>query len=252
MELLSSQFQPNPSNTFLINLVDQSLASVARGYAIPGTEYEIADLPFNPADGYHEYRIDFIPGLIIYYADNQVIGTLNGSIPSQPGHMILTQWSNGDPTWSGGPPATDAVLAIAGVRAYFNSSDPARQAAAATRCTDPSASDSICYIPDFTPSNTSLFVEYFSNEQNKTIGQTIYGKKSEGDQTFTRNYFVDFIMLLVSAILRTTMFLWEEQFGWEDQRRNCILHCITYVAFGCSSDTQICSVLRFLFCLHLR
>lgn len=182
MELLSSQFQPNPTNTYQINLVDQSLASVARGYAIPGTEYAIADLPFNPADGYHEYRIDFIPGLIIYYADDQVIGTLNGSIPSQPGHMILTQWSNGDPTWSGGPPVTDAVLAIAGVRAYFNSSDPTRQAAAAARCTDPTAGDSVCYIPDYNPGSNSLFVEYFSNEQNKTVGQRVYGK-SQGLRT---------------------------------------------------------------------
>ncbi|KAE8442007.1 hypothetical protein EG329_003943 [Mollisiaceae sp. DMI_Dod_QoI] len=179
MELLSSQFQPNANNTYLINLVDQSLASVARGYAIPGTEYMVADLPFNPADGYHEYRIDFVPGQIIYYADEHIIGTLNGSIPSMPGHMILTQWSNGDKGWSGGPPATEAIMAIAGVRAYFNSSDPDRQTAASKRCTDPTSSDSICTIPDWY-ANNSLFTEYFSNEPNKTHNQTVYGK-SEAD-----------------------------------------------------------------------
>jgi beta-glucanase (GH16 family) len=205
MELLSSQFQPNPDNKFLINLVDQSLASVQRGYAIPGTEYEVANLPFNPADGYHEYRIDFIPGLIIYYADDQVIGTLNGSIPSMPGHMILTQWSNGDSGWSGGPPETNAVLAVAGVRAYFNSSDPARQAAAAERCTDLSASNSICYIPDYAPSSDSLFVEYFSNEQNKTIGQKVYGK-SEGDRDDTPDLLAAFITIILTIVLFSVIF----------------------------------------------
>lgn len=205
MELLSSQFQPNTNNQYLINLVDQSLASAQRGYAIPGSTYEVADLPFDPADGYHEYRIDFVPDLIIYYADDQVIGTLNGSIPSMPGHMVLTQWSNGDPTWSGGPPETDAVLAIAGVRAYFNSSDPARQAAAAERCTDPSASDSICYIPDYTPSNDSLFVEYFSNEQNKTVGQKVYGK-SEGDRDDTPDLLAAFITIILTILLFSVIF----------------------------------------------
>ncbi|KUJ09920.1 glycoside hydrolase family 16 protein [Mollisia scopiformis] len=200
MELLSSEFQPNPNNTYLINLVDQSLASVQRGYAIPGTEYMVADLPFDPADGYHEYRIDFIPGLIIYYADEQVIGTLNGSIPSMPGHMILTHWSNGDPTWSGGPPATEAVLAIAGVRAYFNSSDPERQAQATKRCTDPTASDSICYVPDYYPNN-SLFTEYFSNEPNKTNNQTIYGKKSAADHNDTPPILQIVIFIVLTMIL---------------------------------------------------
>lgn len=176
MELLSSQFYAN-NNTGLVNLVDQSLASVTRGYAIPGTEYMVDDLPFDPSDGYHEYRIDFIPGQIIYYADEQVIGTLNGTIPSMPGHMILTQWSNGDKGWSSGPPATEAIMAVAGVRAYFNSSNPNRQAAAERRCTDPTASESICSIPDWYPNN-DLFTDYFSNDQNKTHNQTVYGKNA--------------------------------------------------------------------------
>lgn len=205
MELLSSQFQPNTNNTFLINLVDQSLESVQRGYAIPGTEYQLANLPFDPADGYHEYRIDFIPGLLIYYADEQVIGTLTGSIPSMPGHMILTQWSNGDPTWSGGPPTTKAVLAIAGVRAYFNSSDPARQAAAITRCTDPTASDSICYIPDYFPGTDSLFTGYFSNEPNKTKNQKVWGKSAadynESPSTAHIVVFVLLSMILFAMII---------------------------------------------------
>lgn len=65
MELLSSQFQPNPNNTFSINLVDQSLQSSITGFSIPGSTYMVADLPFDPADGYHEYRIDYVPNTII-------------------------------------------------------------------------------------------------------------------------------------------------------------------------------------------
>lgn len=196
MELLSSQFYAS-NNSGLINLVDQSLASVTRGYAIPGTEYMVSDLPFDPSDGYHEYRIDFIPGQIIYYADEQIIATLNGSIPSMPGHMILTQWSNGDKGWSGGPPATEAIMAVAGVRAYFNSSHPDRQAAAERRCTDPTASESICYIPDWYPNN-DLFTEYFSNEQNKTHNQTVYGKNDAAPQVHSLACGLVCIVLLVA------------------------------------------------------
>lgn len=204
MELLSSQFQPNENNTYIINLVDQSLASVQRGYAIPGTEYMVADLPFNPADGYHEYRIDFVPGQIIYYADEHVIGTLNGSIPSMPGHMILTQWSNGDPGWSSGPPATEAIMAIAGVRAYFNSSNVARQGSAAVRCTNQSAPEVYCNIPDWDANNNSLYTDYFSNRQNATKNQTVFGKSNAEDPNvppMQSVYSLVFLFVMVMVLL---------------------------------------------------
>ncbi|KAK2627352.1 hypothetical protein QTJ16_003318 [Diplocarpon rosae] len=95
MEILSSQFYKN-NNTFLINLVHQSPQSASQGFSVIGKDYEVADLPFDPTSGFHEYRIDYLPDQIIFYGDGQVIGFMNSTVSPQPGHLILTHWSNGD------------------------------------------------------------------------------------------------------------------------------------------------------------
>lgn len=184
MEFLSSEFIPE-NNTYPVNLVLQSEQSVLAGYDAAGTgNYVVANLPFDPTDGFHEYRIDFIPGNVIYYADGHQLAKMNTSaVPTSPGHMILTQWSNGNPLWSSGPPSTEALITVSYVKAYFNSSDPARQSAFASRCKDPSASGAVCPIPDqvgppdtaidsSSVGNVSAF--FFSDQQNMTANQTIY------------------------------------------------------------------------------
>ncbi|RAL68386.1 hypothetical protein DID88_007117 [Monilinia fructigena] len=149
MEFLSSQFNVE-NNTFPVNLVLQSVQSVQAGYNAVGTgNYVVANLPFNPTTGYHEYRIDFIPGNVIFYADGQILAKMNSTaVPTSPGHMIITQWSNGNPLWSSGPPSHDAVISVSYVKAYFNSSDPMRETALKQRCKDPGAANAICAIPD--------------------------------------------------------------------------------------------------------
>src|SRR5580692_10294863 len=113
MEFLSSQFNAE-NNTFPVNLVLQSAQSVAQGYNAAGAgNYVIANLPFNPTTGFHEYRIDFVPGSVIFYADSEVLTTMHTpAVPTQAGHLILTQWSNGNPLWSAGPPPTDAIMTV--------------------------------------------------------------------------------------------------------------------------------------------
>ena len=185
MEFLSEQFIPE-NNTFPVNLVLQSLQSVRQGYNAAGTgSYIVANLPFNPTDGFHEYRIDFVPGNVIFYGDGQILAHMNTTpVPTSPGHMILTHWSNGNDLWSYGPPPVEANISISYVKAYFNSSDPARQSAFTSRCTDPSASGAVCTIPDqISPpdpssnANVSAAATYFfSNEKNMTANQTVYHK----------------------------------------------------------------------------
>jgi hypothetical protein len=184
MEFLSEQFIPE-NNTFPVNLVLQSLQSVQQGYNAVGTgNYIVANLPFNPTDGFHEYRIDFVPGNVFFYADGQILAKFNTTaVPTMPGHMILTHWSNGNDLWSYGPPQVEANISVSYVKAYFNSSDPSRQSAFASRCKNPSASGAVCTIPDQTsapnPStsngNVSAAATYFfSNEKNMTVNQTVY------------------------------------------------------------------------------
>ncbi|RDW94809.1 glycoside hydrolase family 16 protein [Coleophoma crateriformis] len=183
MEFLSEQWVFE-NNTFPVNLVLQSTASVAAGYNAAGTgNYIVTNLPFNPTDGYHEYRIDFIPGNVIFYGDGAVLAHMNTSaVPTMAGHLILTQWSNGNPLWSYGPPATAAIMTVSYVKAYFNSSLLERQTAWEMRCKDGNALNAICPIPDQTtaPSvlkttdNTTALPYFFSNDDNKTANQTVY------------------------------------------------------------------------------
>ena len=188
MEFLSSQFIPE-NDTYPVNLVLQSAESVRAGYNAANTgNYVIANLPFDPTDGFHEYRIDFVPGNVLYYADGYLLAKMNSSaVPSSPGHMILTQWSNGNPLWSFGPPPSEATIIVSYVKAYFNSSDPARQKDWALRCTDPSVPGAICAIPDqfgapdtnttnTSSGNSSAATYFFSNENNMTVNQTVYHK----------------------------------------------------------------------------
>lgn len=184
MEFLSSQFVPE-NNTYPVNLVLQSAASVKAGFDAAATgNYIVANLPFNPTDGFHEYRIDFIPGSVIFYADGVILAKMSTSaVPSQPGHLVITQWSNGNPLWSFGPPDKAAVIAVSYVKAYFNSSDPARHKDWSSRCVNPSVGGATCPIPDQTAAPNPATVQgnnsagstfFFSDDKNKTINQTVY------------------------------------------------------------------------------
>lgn len=183
MEFLSSQFSVE-NQSFPVNLVLQSAQSVAQGFNAAGTgNYVIANLPFDPTAAFHEYRMDFLPGSVVFYADGQVLATMRSSaIPTQAGHLILTHWSNGNPLWSGGPPAKDAIMTVSYVKSYFNSSLTERIQAFTSRCKDPHAPGAVCIIPDQTTppgsielngnSNASTF--FFSNFDNLTVGQIVY------------------------------------------------------------------------------
>ncbi len=70
-----------------------------------------------------------------FYADGRAIGQMSGdAVPSHPGHVLLSHWSNGDDEWSGGPPAKNASMAIRYFNAYFNSTQEDRQADWRSRC----------------------------------------------------------------------------------------------------------------------
>lgn len=213
MEFLSSQFIVE-NNTFPVNLVLQSVKSVQAGFNAANTgSYKVVNLPFNPTTGYHEYRIDFIPGNVIFYADGQILASMNNSaVPTSPGHMILTQWSNGNPLWSVGPPRDDAIITVSYVKAYFNSSDAARQSSWASRCHDPSTSGAVCSIPDqtFAPDpdgpngNSSAASWFFSNQANSTVNQTVYHENVAVAKVVPG---LDFIAMLFLAMGIAWMFL---------------------------------------------
>ena len=100
------------------------------------------------------------------------------AIPTSPGHITLSHWSNGDPHWSAGPPTTDAVLTVEYMKGYFNSSDPARQKDWRGRCTDITAVNATCAIPEVTAApdgNVSAKTFFFTQQKNESENQTVFG-----------------------------------------------------------------------------
>lgn len=125
---------------------------------------------FHPSDGYHEYRFDWSPGKVSFYTDGQHVQDVTEGVPNVPGRMLLNHWSNGDPGWTKGPPAKDAVMTVAYVKAYFNASS--KVTGPNSRCVDPSAEDAVCEVPNQTgpvipdQSTTFLTLNTGSTPQN--------------------------------------------------------------------------------------
>ncbi|KAI1769203.1 glycoside hydrolase family 16 protein [Hypoxylon sp. FL1150] len=176
MEFLSSQFNKTNS-TFPVNLVLQSKESKDAGFDASQTEgFRKVDLPFDPTADFHEYRIDFLSDRVLFYADAELLAEMNGTgVPSTPGNLQLSHWSNGNTGWSQGPPGENATTTVSYVKAYFNSSLASRQQDYRIRCKDPSAPTAVCAIPD---KNATFF---FGNMNNMTTNQTTYREDGVGN-----------------------------------------------------------------------
>lgn len=143
MEFLSREFDP-AKGIYPVNLVIQSKQSQLAGSDASETNtFKTVNLEFDPTVAFHEYRFDFLANRVIFYADSKPLADMNGTaIPSDPGHLVLQHWSNGNPQWSGGPPKEDAVITVSYVQAYFNTSSEAQRLAECNgglqrRCTVP-------------------------------------------------------------------------------------------------------------------
>ncbi|KAL7905786.1 glycoside hydrolase family 16 protein [Trichoderma velutinum] len=170
MEFLSREFDP-VKKIYPVNLVIQSEASKKAGYDASKTgTFKVVNLTFDPTAGFHEYRFDYLPSRVLFYADSQLLAEMNGtSVPSGPGHIILQHWSNGNPLWSGGPPKEDAILTVSYVKAYFNSSDSNVQSTWAESCrkargdsSDSSSNDRVCTVADVTAANAGTGGTFFN------------------------------------------------------------------------------------------
>jgi hypothetical protein len=97
------------------------------------------------AEGFHEYRFDWMTDRIDFYVDGLPAWTTTKNIPDSPGHLILSHWSNGGASWTGGPPMEDAVMTVGYVKAYFNTTTSGDEPAAACRELQTNA---VCVIPE--------------------------------------------------------------------------------------------------------
>ena len=209
MEFLSVEFNDTSQP---VNLVLQSPESAKAGFNAANTgTFQIHQLNFTPAQGFHEYRFDWSPKAVEFYADGVLLDTMTTDVPTAPGHITLSHWSNGDPNWSAGPPTEDAILTVEYFKGYFNSSDAARQQDWSKRCVNPSAANASCPIPEVTQApdgNASAHTFFFSMQTNETGNQTVSGskKKSEGMTLEVSRTGIAAMMLMVSV--SSTAWVW--------------------------------------------
>lgn len=177
VEFLSRDFD-SANDSYPVHLVLQSRDAQASGYDASSTRtYQVVNLPFDPrGPAFHEYRMDFVPGRVVFYADGAVLADMtssSGGVPVTAGHLALNHWANGNADWSGGPPAADAVTEVRYVKAYFNSSAAARQGDFGRRCVDPEAAGAVCDIPEVTPTDDAAAGWFFTGQANMTDNQTV-------------------------------------------------------------------------------
>jgi len=202
MEFLSKQFNQSQG---IANLVLQSPESVRNGFDAAGTHgYKIQHLPFRPDEQFHEYRFDWSSDRIVFYIDGDLTYEMTEFLPTSGGHMFMNHWSNGDPLWSAGPPAQDAVMTVSYVKAYFNSTSNDRQQVYNKRCPkfDPSK---VCLIPEQTvpPAGSNAKTYFFSQDGGeRTPGQTTYGTTNAGADLFSSfSIRISILVTLISAVL---------------------------------------------------
>jgi len=200
MEFLSKDFNRS-SNTYPVNLVLQSHEAAAANYDASHTRgFAKVNLPFDPTSGFHEYRIDYLAGRVIFYADGVVLAQMDGpEVPVTAGHLIMRHWSNGNKVWSGGPPSRDAAIAVQYVKAYFNSSSPKRHGDWERRCRSPGAAKAVCDIPNFTAKNLVAGNWFFSENTNMTNNQTVHGMNGGSGRRMEAVSAAMWALLLVSG-----------------------------------------------------
>lgn len=147
MEFLSKQFVNETSAP--VHLVVHSPKSAKMGGDAAKTDaYEKVELPFRPDEGFHEYRFDWTPEKVAFFADGKWMVDITQYTPQEAGSILLNHWSDGRVGWSGGPPEVDAVMTIGYFKAYFNTTDEKRTKEWKGRCVAPQAETAICEVPD--------------------------------------------------------------------------------------------------------
>ncbi|KAF8149496.1 concanavalin A-like lectin/glucanase [Crassisporium funariophilum] len=117
----------------LTSTIDTSSACVPKGIWVtnqaltPGQPSTHQTLPFtfDPRAGFHEYRIDWLPGSTTFFIDGRQVAQLTSNVPTATGPWIWNAWSNGDPCWSNGPPRADSITQIRSIEIYKGYTDAA-------------------------------------------------------------------------------------------------------------------------------
>ncbi|THW31849.1 concanavalin A-like lectin/glucanase [Aureobasidium pullulans] len=159
------------SDPSVVHLTNEQVNSTS-----PFSTYTVS-APSDATSAYHEYRLDWTADATRFYIDGTLVHTITENVPSQQGFWLWNSWSNGN-AWAQGPPATNSVLKIKSIDAYFNrtsvipsgsclsssSNNNAAAAAASSTSTAPT------YTPAPTAANVKLCPKYDGTVYTATNG----------------------------------------------------------------------------------
>ena len=92
-------YNDSPQKTVIYN-------TYARGF----NHTQKMSLPFDPTDGFHEYRFDYAPRFVRFYADGQLMKTWTRKLPRNPMNLYVNTWF---PAWlEGQQPNTDEFVLV--------------------------------------------------------------------------------------------------------------------------------------------
>lgn len=52
-----------------------------------------------------------------------MVREMTTNVPNSPGRVLVNHWTDGNPNFSGGPPAQDSDLRVSNLNMFFNSSE---------------------------------------------------------------------------------------------------------------------------------
>ncbi|EME47136.1 glycoside hydrolase family 16 protein [Dothistroma septosporum NZE10] len=74
----------------------------------------------NATEATHEYRLDWVNGASSFFLDGVFQYELNSNVPTTAGNWIWNNWADGGPSFTVGPPASDAVFRIQKIVMHYN------------------------------------------------------------------------------------------------------------------------------------
>lgn len=103
----TSQYTSGPWHDEIdIEFLGKNTRQVHLNYYARGTgnHEKIIDLPFDAADGFHNYAFEWGPTYIRWYVDGTLVHSVTGtniSLPSEPSHIMMNLWAGTGTTWTG-------------------------------------------------------------------------------------------------------------------------------------------------------
>jgi len=83
-------------------------------------DYEIDPFPSDPAAGFNDYTIAWLPSATTYYMNSYAFDSPTEYYSVNPSVIVMNHWTNGDPAFTQGPPTEDAVMQISSFQAYYS------------------------------------------------------------------------------------------------------------------------------------